>query len=111
VPELRIYTEAMMVEAGSSSRAKRAPDIELPVMSLRFNYSGIRVRPEGEADDFDLDFDDGFSSGASAPSVVRRDHAAEAQAQCLLETFGAVELSCIDDVIPPFGSEADCCGS
>lgn len=96
-----------MVEAGSSSRAKRAPDIELPVMSLRFNYSGIRVRPEGEADDFDLDFDDGFSSGASAPSVVRRDHAAEAQAQCLLETFGAVELSCIDDVIPPFGSEAD----
>ncbi|MCB9586923.1 MAG: DEAD/DEAH box helicase [Polyangiaceae bacterium] len=110
VPELFIYTEAMMVEGPTSGRGKRPKDVELPVMKLRFNYGGIQVRPEGDGDLDDLDFDfdlDGEISSGPKSDVVDRDRAAEARAQCMLETFGAVDLSCVEDVIPPFGSEAD----
>lgn len=107
VPELRIYTEAMLVEPAGTR--KRTQDVELPVIALRFNYDGVRIRPESQAEALDLDFDLGSGEVLSEPSLplAKRDLTAEARAQCLLETFGAVDLACYDDVIPPFGSQAD----
>ena len=39
--------------------------------------------------------------------MVERDRAGEARAQCLLESFGAVEMACADGYCPPLDSQAD----
>ncbi len=100
-----------MVES-TGRKSKRAEDVELPVLSLRFNYDGQRLRPVSSDDDFgDLDFDLGEDDeGAQVTPLshaVRRDERAEAEAERLLESFGAIELRCVDDLIAPYGSEAD----
>ncbi len=62
------------------------------VLSLEFDYEGVFLRPEDE---------DGEVIG------LTRDHGAEAVAQRILESFGAVELSCVSGCVPDFDSQAN----
>jgi superfamily II DNA or RNA helicase len=61
------------------------------VMTLEFDYEGVRVRPTGDTDDLGIE----------------RNSGAEDRAQRILESFGAVELSCVTSCTPPLDSEAN----
>jgi superfamily II DNA or RNA helicase len=94
-PILRLFTEQLLVEDDDGRR-----DVECPVLSLRFDYQGHTVSPSDPGDGPWL----GSRSGLCQ---LPRDLAAEAAAQRLLESFGAVELECVEGTAPPFDSEAD----
>ncbi|MBK7580798.1 MAG: DEAD/DEAH box helicase [Myxococcales bacterium] len=73
---------------------------ECAVLSLRFDYGGVRVRPER---DDDLDADDPESD---APAVDR-DLRAERAVQARIERYGVVEIDHLDSVVAPHGAQAD----
>lgn len=60
-------------------------DIVLPVIGLLFDYGGTRLRVCDERSRF-------FVGGVGGMQAVDRDRAAESRVQCLLESFGAIEL-------------------
>lgn len=93
VPRLRLTTERLLVEDARGRWKER----ELPVLSLRFDYGGVLLRPTAD--------DDLLPEGE--PCTVERDEAREAAAQCLLERFGAVEIACVDGVVAPHGACSD----
>jgi hypothetical protein len=72
----------------------------VPVISLCFDYGGVRVRAADRRGRF-------FVAAGGGVDVVARDLRREAAAQCLLESFGAVELGCLDDVSADLDSDAD----
>ena len=94
-PVLRLYCEPLLIDDGDGER-----EVEWPVLSLRFDYAGIRVRPSDPGEGPWLATDLGLRR-------LQRDRKGEACAQRLLESFGAVELECIEGFAPPFDSEAD----
>ena len=73
-PRARLYTERMILNAGSAFAPDQHEEL-LPVIELSFDYGG-----------------------AAGP-----DQAGERQARQLLEGFGAVELACLEAVDPPSG--------
>jgi superfamily II DNA or RNA helicase len=97
-PRLRLFTEKMGLVVEGSRLGYR--ETEVPVASLRFDYAGVEVRAtEGSADSW---------GSESSPSLeVSRHYAAEAECMRWLESFGAVEIECLDDWIAPIGSQAD----
>ncbi len=72
----------------------------VPVISLCFDYGGVRVRAADRRERF-------FVAQLGGVGMVARNRAAEAEAQRLLESFGALELGCFDDVSAELDSEAD----
>lgn len=90
---VRLYLETVL--AGPEGL-----DQDIPALSLAFDYGGVELRPR----------DDGprvLLSGASATAAIERNLDAERRVQCLLESFGAVEIDCLDDCTPALDSEAD----
>jgi superfamily II DNA or RNA helicase len=81
-PCVRIGTETLMVSDGGLA------EVEMPVIELGFDYGGVYVRPDGASD---------------VPRALDQ----ERQARYLLESFGAVELACLDEVSAGPGSRAD----
>lgn len=75
-------------------------EIEAPVLSLTFDYGGAVFRPSETRARF-------FVPRGGQVVALDRDFAGEARAQCLLEGFGAVELSCLEHCSAAFDSEAD----
>jgi len=75
-------------------------EAEVPVVSLTFDYSGTAVRASDRRERF-------FVGKGSGVELVARDRSGEARAQCLLENFGAVEMSCAESYCPPLDSQAD----
>ncbi len=73
---------------------------EIPALTVRFNYNGVELRPQ------ENEQSSPFGSKRPSPEVPR-DSEAERRAQCLLESFGAVEIDCLDDCLPSIDSEAD----
>ena len=95
-PCIRLFTDRVLVEAASGKYEER----ELAVLSLSFDYGGTRLRVSDLGEHF-------YVGGGSGVEPVARNLGAEAKAQCLLESFGAVDLACLDGHEPSFGSDAD----
>ena len=95
VPRLRLAAERLLVDDGSGEFREQPT----PVLSLRFAYGDVEVRPGAE----------GGAPGdaGAADGTIERDRAGEARAQCLLEAFGAVEIECLEHVVRGLDSEAD----
>jgi superfamily II DNA or RNA helicase len=72
----------------------------LPVLALSFEYGGVSIRSSDKRPRF-------FTASASGPAPVTRDPDAERAARYLLESFGAVEIACLEDHSAIPGSEAD----
>ncbi len=93
---IRLATEEMwVVDANGDERS-----LEVPVIALLFNYAGTEIRASDRRERFFVAKDGGVA-------MVERDRAGEARAQCLLESFGAVELACAEGYCPPLDTQAD----
>jgi superfamily II DNA or RNA helicase len=96
VPRLSLSLERL----GSSDEAESDGQLEVPALKLCFDYQGTTIRAADRRDRF-------FVAAAGGVTMVERDRAGEARAQCLLESFGAIESSCLEWLEPDFDSEAD----
>ncbi|HEY6556600.1 MAG TPA: DEAD/DEAH box helicase [Polyangiaceae bacterium] len=101
MPCLRLFTEPLLVDEGTSLKAEYR-EVDLPVLALSFAYPGFRVRAPVGSDD-----DDFGEPAADTRFDAERDHAGEARCQRLLESFGAVEIACLSDHQPLDDTEAD----
>ncbi len=98
-PSLRLYTDKLLVDVSDSYQPKYQ-EIEAAVISLRFDYGGTKVSSS--------DISSKVFCGAEGDyQVLERDREFEAHARYLVESFGAVELGCLDDYATVPGSEAD----
>lgn len=98
-PHMRLYCEPMTVDHGSGFDTDYR-DLEAPVIQLGFEYDGVEVPCSDPLDRV-------FGVGAKGTGWLPRDRSAESRAQYLLESFGAVEISCLDDYATAPGSQAD----
>jgi superfamily II DNA or RNA helicase len=98
-PCLRLYTDTLLVDV-SESYARKYKEVECAVISLSFDYGGTVVASSDVSPSV-------YTSAASGYQVIKRDREFEANASYLLESFGAVELGCLDDYATVPGSEAD----
>ncbi|HKQ70425.1 MAG TPA: hypothetical protein VJT73_13845, partial [Polyangiaceae bacterium] len=99
VPCLRLFVESVVVASGDAL----VPDLEekeLPALKLSFDYAGTILR----AGDARRQFFVGDGAGVAA---VERDFVAEGRAARALESFGAVDVRCLDDFQTGVDSEAD----
>jgi len=97
-PVIRLFTERLFVD-GQSFAAKRhersalatddAHERDVAVIALSFAYGTTRLRVTDEQESF-------FVAGSRGLERVSRNRAVERQAQCILESFGAVELGCLN---------------
>ena len=99
VPCLRLFTEPVMVE-DLDADPPRFEERQLPVLSLTFDYGGVRVSTQDRRERF-------FVSQRGGVAHVARDQAGEARVQRMLEGFGAVELGCVDHIVASEDSSAD----
>ena len=112
VPRVRLYMEQLTVDKGEFLRTE-LHDFETPVLSVTFDYGGgaaFRACPPDVVYGDDDPDADGFFVGGDAPVVsrdVKRDHSGEARAAAMLESFGVVELSRLDDFLAGPESLAD----
>lgn len=98
-PLIRLFTERLFIDGSSSVDAKsdrRGQDSgdthherEVAVISLSFAYGTTKLRVTDEQESF-------FVAGPMGLERVSRNRQAERQAQCILESFGAVELRCLN---------------
>src|SRR5689334_22517751 len=85
VPCLRLTMETLTI-VGSDARPFERRS---PVLSLRFEYGDHIVRASDET------------------PTLARDASGETRAQCTLESFGALDIACLDHVLAPLDSIAD----
>ncbi|HEY6078248.1 MAG TPA: DEAD/DEAH box helicase, partial [Polyangiaceae bacterium] len=88
------------MSSGESSSFEKGQEQDVPVISLCFEYEGVRVRAADRRERF-------FVGRAAGMALVGRDRGGEARAQCLLEGFGAIELNQFEDVAADLDSDAD----
>lgn len=101
--KLRLLSERMLVESSDGRWREKA----VAVLSLRFVYGGVELRPVGSSE-LSVGLDDDFDLPAAHTDLgLERDERAERSAQAILERYGAVELSCVDTVAPAHDSVAD----
>ena len=89
----------MWVSSGGTS-FDQGQEQDVPVISLCFDYEGVRIRAADRRDRF-------FVARPAGMAMVGRDRSGEARAQCLLEGFGAIELGQFDEVAPDLDTDAD----
>jgi superfamily II DNA or RNA helicase len=99
IPCVHLHTERMWVSAGEGLFDEGQEEL-VPVISLWFDYGGTKVRAADRRTRF-------FVAEGSGVGVVGRDLAGEQRAQCLLESFGALELDCSDHVSAGPDPDAD----
>jgi superfamily II DNA or RNA helicase len=78
---------------------------DAPLLALSFDYDGVNVKAADESPRF-------FRSSPAGVFSEERDHGAEARARRVLESFGAVDLACLDELAVSPDSAADyllCC--
>jgi len=92
VPLLRLFAESGAIEENEQQH-----EVVAGVGRLEFLYDGVAVCSSSDDDDAD-----GENSGD-----IERDFGAEAEAQRLLESFGALELSGISDFLIDYDSRAN----
>ena len=96
MPRLSLAVERL----GSSDEAETEAELEVPALRVCFDYQGTTIRASDRRDRF-------FVAMPSGVTLVERDRAGEARVQCLLESFGAIESSCLEWLEPDFDSQAD----
>ena len=84
-PCLRVFADTLFVDDGS----RRGDEVRTAMLRLDFEYAGRRIR-----------------SSDARPSAAR-DHHAEEQACRVLESFGALELTAMEDCAVSPGTSAD----
>jgi superfamily II DNA or RNA helicase len=94
VPVVRLRMQHFTVNRGDALRP-RYEDVELPVIALAFDYGGQLV----EADALEV--------GMAEESAFTRDAAREREARLVLESFGAVDLDCLDSHGRDLNARAD----
>ncbi len=100
VPVVRLSTLHFTVNRGDSLQPDYE-DVVLPVIALAFDYGTHRI----EAGDLDLA---GFADNdTSLVQTLPRDRAQEHRARVLLESYGAVDLDCLEDYGRDLGARAD----
>jgi superfamily II DNA or RNA helicase len=112
VPHILLTTEAFLVNRGTAFEPEYK-EVRQPVVELAFRYGEILV-PANEERDRDLfDEDECYTDVDDTPLPpssafgVERNLMAETRARRVLESFGAVEIDCLEDHVPDFGSRAD----
>jgi superfamily II DNA or RNA helicase len=98
VPLLQVSSERLM-RIAYEGFASTDEQVELPVLALSFRYGEV-VIPSVEPND-------GFATLDEIPHSIQRDLVYERAARRLLESFGAIELSCLEHLEPSYGSSAD----
>jgi superfamily II DNA or RNA helicase len=98
-PCLHLHTERMWVSSGEVLFDEGREEL-VPVITLWFDYGGTKVRAADRRTRF-------FVAEGGGVGVVGRDLAGEARAQCLLESFGAIELDCSEHVSAGPDPDAD----
>jgi hypothetical protein len=99
VPCVRLFVERMGVDQGNDEGPSDA-ELDVPVLALAFEYAGTRIRASDRRKHF-------FVGQGGSLALVERDLSGEARAQCLLESFGAVELECATSYAADLDSQAD----
>jgi hypothetical protein len=99
IPCLHLHTERMWVSSGEGPFDEGSEEL-VPVITLWFDYDGTKVRAADRRTRF-------FVAEGDGVGVVGRDRAGEARAQCLLESFGAIELDCSEHVSAGPDPDAD----
>ncbi len=89
-PMIELRTENLWVP-GAGALGAEFQERHLAVAELAFDYGGIVIRSGEERDGF-------FVAEGNAVAKVCRRTDLERQAQFVLESFGAVELGCVDDL-------------
>jgi superfamily II DNA or RNA helicase len=97
-PWLRVGTENVL--RPDDDDPAELEDVSLPVLELGFVYAGVRIAASDPRERF-------FVPDGRGMREVRRDRAAEIAARRVLESFGAVELRCLDAYEPALDSRAD----
>ncbi len=98
-PYLRLYTDTLLVDV-SESYTPKYEEVEAAVISLCFDYGGTMISSSDISPKV-------YGDAASNYEIFERDQEFEASARYLVESFGAVELSCLDDYATVPGSKAD----
>jgi superfamily II DNA or RNA helicase len=98
VPRIRLFTEPLLFESEGARGGYE--EVEVPVLSLVFDYDGVRLRSSDPERTF-------FRGHGGSLVEVERDRAGEARVQRMLEAFGAVELECLEHCVPGYDSQAD----
>jgi SNF2 family DNA or RNA helicase len=99
VPTIRLCTERMLIR-GADALSPEYEEKDVPVIELAFDYGGTVLGASDERRQF-------FVSHEGALAAVERDCDAEDRARRILESLGAVELSCLETYTPPPDSKAD----
>ena len=95
VARLRLMVERFFTESEGTET-----EIELPSLRLTFDYGGTELRATDPRRRFFVATDDGIRE-------IERDAIEERRIQCLIESFGAVEVEQASDYSAPLDSEAD----
>ncbi|MBN2191474.1 MAG: DEAD/DEAH box helicase [Polyangiaceae bacterium] len=98
-PHLTLTTEALLVNEGTLLEPEYR-EIVVPVLELSFRYVNVTLRAADPRDRFFVGVGDGLLP-------VERNRATERRARQILESLGAIELDCLDNCEPGFGSTAD----
>ncbi len=98
-PHLKLRTEPLLVNDGSGLEP-RYREVVAPVLELSFRYGDVTLRAGDPRERF-------FVGVAGGLLPVERNPGAERRARQLLERLGAVELDCLEDCEPGFGSTAE----
>ncbi len=95
VVRLRLFIERFLTEINDVEQ-----EIELPALCMTFDYAGTELRVSDTRRRF-------FCASFEGTFEVERDLALEKRVQCLLESFGAVEVEQAGDYTAPLDSKAD----
>src|SRR5690606_2801268 len=86
VPVVEVSTERLLVETGATCEER-----DVAVLRLWFQYGSQELRVTDPRDGF-------FVSDANGVAQVQRDRVEEQRCQTVLESFGAVELGCLEEL-------------
>ncbi len=88
-----------LLERSADGWGHHFDEVEVPVLALSFQYGDVVIDAADPRERF-------FVSRGGAVKTVERDRAGEQRAHRLLESFGAIDLGCLDHVEPSIDSRA-----
>lgn len=97
-PAVRLRIEQVTIDR-SGGLGAMLETIDAPVVELWFDYGGQRLSACDVRDRL-------FRATPAGVRAVMRDYAAETRARCVLESFGAVDIECLEDYAVPPDSRA-----
>jgi superfamily II DNA or RNA helicase len=92
-PRLSVFAERVLCTDDDT-------EVDLPMLTVVFDYGGVEVRASDRRERF-------FVATPRGTELVARDRKGEAEAQCVLESFGAIELDCLERYVPSLDCKAD----